>query len=213
MSNYCWKSFQYGAPFWAHKNHLLVHHTLHEPKFFFFLFGPLTKSTNDRRENTTTISKTKKYAEFAFACNFEDSTKSAPFLWRLTRKYRRNSWGMLKKMICKNFRLEAKKTEVEFCERSEGGNSRSVKWVSAANLHQSQLPGNFPQLLQRFLQAGRHSPWNRRIFFPNKNLISHFLLTFSIIFSVADPDPGSCAFLTPGSGIGFFRIPDSKPIF
>ncbi len=29
-------------------------------------------------------------------------------------------------------------------------------------------------------------------------------------FSVADPDPGSGAFLTPGpgSGIGFFRIPD-----
>jgi hypothetical protein len=26
-------------------------------------------------------------------------------------------------------------------------------------------------------------------------------------------DPGSCAFLTPGSGIGFFRIPDPKPIF
>ena len=31
--------------------------------------------------------------------------------------------------------------------------------------------------------------------------------------SVADPDPGSGAFLTPGSGIGFFRIPDPKPIF
>jgi hypothetical protein len=26
--------------------------------------------------------------------------------------------------------------------------------------------------------------------------------------SVADPDPGSGAFLTPGSGIGFFRISD-----
>jgi hypothetical protein len=26
-------------------------------------------------------------------------------------------------------------------------------------------------------------------------------------------DPGSCAFLTPGSGVGFFRIPDRKPIF
>jgi hypothetical protein len=26
--------------------------------------------------------------------------------------------------------------------------------------------------------------------------------------SVADPDPGSGALLTPGSGIGFFRIPD-----
>jgi hypothetical protein len=26
--------------------------------------------------------------------------------------------------------------------------------------------------------------------------------------SVADPDPGSGAFLTPGSGMGFFRIPD-----
>jgi hypothetical protein len=31
--------------------------------------------------------------------------------------------------------------------------------------------------------------------------------------SVADPDPGSDAFLTPGSGIGFFRIPDPKPVF
>jgi hypothetical protein len=34
---------------------------------------------------------------------------------------------------------------------------------------------------------------------------------------VADPDPGSGAFLTldpdPGSGIGFFRIPDPNPIF
>jgi hypothetical protein len=28
------------------------------------------------------------------------------------------------------------------------------------------------------------------------------------LFSVADPDPGSSAFLTPGSGIGFFRISD-----
>jgi hypothetical protein len=26
-------------------------------------------------------------------------------------------------------------------------------------------------------------------------------------------DPGSGAFLTPGSGIDFFRIPDPKPIF
>jgi hypothetical protein len=34
--------------------------------------------------------------------------------------------------------------------------------------------------------------------------------------SVADPDPGSGAFLTPGSGIGFFRILDlgsQTPIF
>jgi hypothetical protein len=29
---------------------------------------------------------------------------------------------------------------------------------------------------------------------------------------VADPDPGSGAFLTPGSEIGFFRIPDPKSI-
>jgi len=27
-------------------------------------------------------------------------------------------------------------------------------------------------------------------------------------FSVADPDPGSGALLTPGSGMGLFRIPD-----
>jgi hypothetical protein len=28
------------------------------------------------------------------------------------------------------------------------------------------------------------------------------------VLGSADPDPGSGAFLTPGSGIGFFRIPD-----
>ncbi len=32
----------------------------------------------------------------------------------------------------------------------------------------------------------------------------------SIKISVADPDPGSGAFLTPGSGISFFRIPDLR---
>jgi hypothetical protein len=41
--------------------------------------------------------------------------------------------------------------------------------------------------------------------------IIHIL--FSHPFSGVDPDPGSGAFLTPGSGIGFFRIPDPKPIF
>jgi hypothetical protein len=30
-----------------------------------------------------------------------------------------------------------------------------------------------------------------------------------LLFSAADPDPGSGAFLTPGSGIGFSRIPNS----
>ncbi len=36
-----------------------------------------------------------------------------------------------------------------------------------------------------------------------------------LLISVADPDPGSGAFLTPGSGIRnrFFRIPDPKSIF
>jgi hypothetical protein len=29
--------------------------------------------------------------------------------------------------------------------------------------------------------------------------------------SVADPDPGSGAFLPPGSGMNFFRIPDPAP--
>jgi hypothetical protein len=39
-------------------------------------------------------------------------------------------------------------------------------------------------------------------------------LTFLLMpITVADPDPGSGAFLTPGSGIGFFRIPDPKTIF
>ncbi len=34
------------------------------------------------------------------------------------------------------------------------------------------------------------------------------LLCGVLQLSVADPDPGSGAFLTPGSGIGFFRIPE-----
>ncbi len=34
-----------------------------------------------------------------------------------------------------------------------------------------------------------------------------------VVTSVAEPDPGSGAFLTSGSGIGFFRIPDPKLIF
>ncbi len=33
------------------------------------------------------------------------------------------------------------------------------------------------------------------------------------VTSVADLDPGSGAFLTPGPGIGFFRIPDQTHIF
>jgi len=37
-------------------------------------------------------------------------------------------------------------------------------------------------------------------------------LPWKVENSVADPDPGYGAFLTPGSGIGFFRIPDPKPI-
>jgi hypothetical protein len=43
-----------------------------------------------------------------------------------------------------------------------------------------------------------------------KNWQSLLLLT-SLLHSVADP--GSGAFLTPGSGIGFFPIPDPKPIY
>jgi hypothetical protein len=45
-------------------------------------------------------------------------------------------------------------------------------------------------------------------------------IKITVFVSVADPDPGSGAFLTPGSGIrnGFIpdpgsRIPDPKPIF
>jgi hypothetical protein len=36
-----------------------------------------------------------------------------------------------------------------------------------------------------------------------------------VVCSVADPDPGSGAFLTPGSGIGFSGswIPDPNPYF
>ncbi len=33
------------------------------------------------------------------------------------------------------------------------------------------------------------------------------------VCGVADPDPGSGAFFTPGSGRGFLRIPDPKPYF
>jgi hypothetical protein len=33
------------------------------------------------------------------------------------------------------------------------------------------------------------------------------------VTSVADPDPGSGAFLTPGPGIGFFPDPGSNPYF
>jgi hypothetical protein len=44
------------------------------------------------------------------------------------------------------------------------------------------------------------------------SLFPYLFLFLSILLnpfsSVADPDPGSGAFLTPGSGIGFFRIPD-----
>ncbi len=36
--------------------------------------------------------------------------------------------------------------------------------------------------------------------------VSYIYLRYFVVFSVADPDPGSGAFLTPGSGIGFFRI-------
>jgi hypothetical protein len=41
------------------------------------------------------------------------------------------------------------------------------------------------------------------------------LFIFNPTVGVADPDPGSGAFLTPGSGICFFgsRIPNPKPIF
>jgi hypothetical protein len=38
-------------------------------------------------------------------------------------------------------------------------------------------------------------------------------LVVGLKHSVADPDPGSGTFLTPGSGIGFFRIPDPTIIF
>jgi hypothetical protein len=31
-----------------------------------------------------------------------------------------------------------------------------------------------------------------------------------VYFSVTDPDPGSDAFLTPGSGIGFFPDPGTR---
>jgi hypothetical protein len=47
------------------------------------------------------------------------------------------------------------------------------------------------------------------------NLDADVQLWYLLVSSIADPDPGSGAFMTPGSGIriGFFRIPDPKPIF
>jgi hypothetical protein len=39
------------------------------------------------------------------------------------------------------------------------------------------------------------------------------LLLFKVWRSVADPDPGSGAFLPPGSGMNFFRIPDPRGMF
>jgi hypothetical protein len=45
-----------------------------------------------------------------------------------------------------------------------------------------------------------------------KIVLSVFLFA-RVSASVPDPDPGSGAFLTPGSGISFFQIPDPTHIF
>jgi hypothetical protein len=37
--------------------------------------------------------------------------------------------------------------------------------------------------------------------------------TVNMLASVADPDPGSGAFLPPGSGMNFFGIPDPEGKF
>ena len=55
----------------------------------------------------------------------------------------------------------------------------------------------------------RHACAIHRLCITGPQLLNNRILVES---SVADPDPGSGAFLTPGSGIGFFRIPDPKPI-
>ncbi len=60
---------------------------------------------------------------------------------------------------------------------------------------------------------------NRGILFRQPSSLLHLqnrsLAEFGHIFQTSVADPGSGAFLTPdpGSGIGFFRIPDPKPIF
>jgi hypothetical protein len=43
-------------------------------------------------------------------------------------------------------------------------------------------------------------------------LLTSFASKDKIMISVADPDPGSGAFLTPGSGIPIRVFPDPKPI-
>ncbi len=50
------------------------------------------------------------------------------------------------------------------------------------------------------------------LLFDNLNEATFF---YHVVDSVADPDPGSVPFwpLDPGSGMGFFRIPDPKTIF
>jgi hypothetical protein len=40
-----------------------------------------------------------------------------------------------------------------------------------------------------------------------------FQVSHTTLEDPADPDPGSGAFLTPRSGMGYFRIPFPKPIF
>jgi hypothetical protein len=48
----------------------------------------------------------------------------------------------------------------------------------------------------------------KKVSFLGKNLNRGTKMFRYVDTSVADPDPGSGTFLPPGSGIGFFRIPD-----
>jgi hypothetical protein len=50
--------------------------------------------------------------------------------------------------------------------------------------------------------------YNSRYMEVNIQYPSNFVVICCEKFSVADPDPGSGAFFTPGSGIDFFQFPD-----
>ncbi len=72
------------------------------------------------------------------------------------------------------------------------------------------------------LQEGEgEGPENGKIIYNQKLLTYHYTVydlsyfNAAILFSVANPDLGSGAFLTPGSGavINFFRIPDPQPSY
>ncbi len=69
-------------------------------------------------------------------------------------------------------------------------------------LHVEQVQDDVAELFLGFLvQVGHGNPEQRWSF----NVLCY---TATVCSSIADPDPESVTFLTPGSRIGFFRIPD-----